>query len=144
MTIANATRGGDAEELREHLAAIAASSEDAILDVTPDGVITSWNPGAAHMYGYTADEMAGHTMARLSPPERADELAPVFSLLWRGERIDHCQAKCQLPLTVVLRLRKWPLSTWVALASKSVSENGFSTRATPGSSLPWEARTGRA
>jgi len=40
--------------------------------------------------------------------------------------------------------RKWPLSTSPALPSSSASENGFSTRATPGSSPPWEASTGRA
>jgi SAM-dependent MidA family methyltransferase len=45
---------------------------------------------------------------------------------------------------VVLNPRKWPLSTCPALAIRSASENGFSTRATPGSSLPCEARTGRA
>jgi hypothetical protein len=45
---------------------------------------------------------------------------------------------------VVVNPWKWPLSTCPATASRSASENGFSTRATPGSSLPWEARTGRA
>ena len=40
--------------------------------------------------------------------------------------------------------RKWPLRTCPALASSAASENGLSTSATPGSSLPWEARTGWA
>ena len=45
---------------------------------------------------------------------------------------------------VVVKPWKWPLSTCPAIASSEASENGFSTKATLGSSLPWEARTGRA
>ena len=45
---------------------------------------------------------------------------------------------------VVVKPWKWPLSTCPAIASSEASENGFSTKATLGSSLPWEARAGRA
>jgi hypothetical protein len=48
------------------------------------------------------------------------------------------------PVLGVLNPAKWPSSTCPALANRSAPENGFSTSATPGSSLPWEARTGRA
>jgi hypothetical protein len=47
-------------------------------------------------------------------------------------------------LPTVINPGKWPSSTRPAIDSRSASENGFSTRATPGSSLPCEARTGRA
>ena len=40
---------------------------------------------------------------------------------------------------MVVHPGKWPLSICPAVASRSASENGFSKRATPGSSLPWEA-----
>jgi PAS domain S-box-containing protein len=71
------------------LAAIVESSDDAILGVTLDGIITSWNAGAARMYGYAAAEMVDQPAARLLPPERADELANIFTRIRRGERIDH-------------------------------------------------------
>lgn len=93
MGTANASPGGDARELGELLAAIVESSDDAIIGVTLDGVITTWNPGAARMIGYTAAEMTGHGVAGLFPPERAYELAPILGRLRHGQRIDHYQSE---------------------------------------------------
>jgi two-component system cell cycle sensor histidine kinase/response regulator CckA len=76
-------------ELASRLAAIVESSDDAIIGKTLDGIITSWNRGAERMYGYTAQEMTGHSVSRLFPPDRASELAPILDRLRRGERIDH-------------------------------------------------------
>src|SRR6266487_5997998 len=48
-----------AEEARLHLAAIVSSSDDAILSKDLDGIITSWNAAAEHMYGYSAQDIVG-------------------------------------------------------------------------------------
>ena len=48
-------------ELAARLAAIVESSNDAILGKSLDGVITSWNAGAARMYGYPAERSSGRT-----------------------------------------------------------------------------------
>ena len=57
-----------ADDARAHLAAIVESSEDAILGIDLDGVITSWNLGAEHLYQYRADEMVGRSAFELQPP----------------------------------------------------------------------------
>lgn len=64
----------DADELRR-VAALVESSGDAINGATPDGIITSWNAGAERMYGYTAQEAIGASVAMLTPEglEGADE-----------------------------------------------------------------------
>ena len=76
-------------ELVSRLAAIVESSDDAILSKTLDGVITSWNSGAAGLYGYTADEIIGRNVSVLVPPDRVGELGPIMHQLRRGQRVDH-------------------------------------------------------
>ena len=73
----------------EYLAAIVDSSDDAIIGKTLDGTIISWNRGAEHMYGYTADEAIGQPISILVPIDHPDELPAIMGRLRRGERIDH-------------------------------------------------------
>ncbi len=70
------------------LAAIVESSPDAIISKTMDGVITSWNPAAERMYGYTAEEITGQNIAVLIPPDRADELPSILAMLRQGSQIE--------------------------------------------------------
>jgi PAS domain S-box-containing protein len=78
-----------AEEDRARLAAIVASSDDAIISKTLDGVIRSWNAGAERLFGYTAQEAVGRPITLIIPPERHDEERVILEKLRRGERIDH-------------------------------------------------------
>ncbi|WP_309605298.1 PAS domain S-box protein, partial [Phenylobacterium sp.] len=77
------------DELRQVLAAIIESSEDAILSKNLDGIITSWNRGAEHLFGYTADEVVGKSVTVLIPDDRQDEEPSILARLRRGERIEH-------------------------------------------------------
>src|SRR5712692_9369513 len=61
------------EETRLQLAAIVESSQDAIIAMTLDAKIVSWNQGAEGIYGYTADEATGQPISILLPPGREDE-----------------------------------------------------------------------
>ena len=76
-----------ADELALRLADIVENSLDAIISHDLDGLITSWNPAAERMYGYTAAEVKGHPIGLIIPPDRADEEAEVVSRVRRGERV---------------------------------------------------------
>ncbi len=67
------------EQARLCLAAIIESSEDAIISLTLDGIITSWNTGATGIYGYTAPEMLGQPVWRLVPPELRNRIRHILS-----------------------------------------------------------------
>ena len=76
-----------AGELPSRLAAIIASSDDAIIGKNLDGIVTSWNRGAETMFGYSAKEMVGQPLARTIPPDRLREEKKILSQIRQGERV---------------------------------------------------------
>lgn len=78
--------------MRLHLSAIVESSHDAIISKSLDGTITSWNPGAQRLFGYSAEEIVGKPITLLFPPDRSEEEAQIVSRLKRGERVEHIEA----------------------------------------------------
>lgn len=73
------------------LSAIVNSSDDAIVAKTVAGVITSWNPAAERMYGYTAQEIIGRPIAALCPADRVEEIRVILDTISRGERVVHLE-----------------------------------------------------
>ena len=71
------------------LAAIVNSSDDAIVGKTTDGVITSWNPAAERMYGYSGEEITGQPITVLCPPDRVGEITEILTRIGRGEHVVH-------------------------------------------------------
>lgn len=71
------------------LAAIVQSSDDAIISKTLDGQITSWNPAAEKLFGYTAEEMIGQSITRLIPSDRLNEETFIVDRIRKGELVDH-------------------------------------------------------
>ena len=69
------------------LAAAVDASDDAILEVAPDGTIRAWNPAAERLYGYTADEFAGMPAMTFVPPDRLEEATARFGDLMAGGRV---------------------------------------------------------
>jgi PAS domain S-box-containing protein len=80
---------GHAEQALDRLAAIVESSDDAIIGKNLEGIITSWNRGAEHLFGYTAQEVIGRPVTMLMPPDRISEEPGILEQIRRGERIDH-------------------------------------------------------
>ena len=78
-----------AEGALNHFAAVVEYSDDAIITKTLEGVISSWNPGAERIFGYTAEEAVGKPVTILIPEEHLNEEPGILERLRRGERIDH-------------------------------------------------------
>ena len=76
-------------EARERLAAVVASSDDAIITKDLNSVITSWNAAAERMFGYTTAEAVGQSIRMLIPAELQDEENLVLAKIRAGEKIDH-------------------------------------------------------
>jgi PAS domain S-box-containing protein len=72
---------------RDHYAALIASSDDGIVAKDLDGVVVSWNPAAELLFGWTAEEMVGHTIRRLLPPDRQDEEDGILARIRAGVKV---------------------------------------------------------
>jgi PAS domain S-box-containing protein len=75
------------ERANARLAAVVASSDDAVISKTLTGEITTWNPGAERMYGYLAAEAIGQNIAILVPEDRRAELAAVLDEAAAGRSV---------------------------------------------------------
>lgn len=87
--IEDITERRKAEEAQARLAAIVATSDDAIISKDLNGIISSWNAGAVRIFGYNPEETIGRPITILIPPELQQEEVTILQRLRRGERIDH-------------------------------------------------------
>ncbi len=78
-----------AESANAYLAAIVASSDDAIVSKDLFGVVKSWNRGAERLFGYLAEEIIGQPIMILLPEDRREEETSILERVRRGERVDH-------------------------------------------------------
>ncbi|HEX7536663.1 MAG TPA: PAS domain S-box protein, partial [Dermatophilaceae bacterium] len=78
-------------EVAERMAAIVESSQDAIVGKTLDGIITSWNPAAERMYGYTGDEVVGKPARLLIPRGRPDETDAILAKISASQPVEHLE-----------------------------------------------------
>ena len=84
-----------ARELEKQVAAIVTSTDDAIYSKDIDALITTWNPAAERLYGYTAEEAIGQPVRMIMPEERRGEERLILDRILAGERVDHYETKRQ-------------------------------------------------
>jgi PAS domain S-box-containing protein len=84
--VAEGRRG---HEAMARMATIVKSSSDAIVAKTLDGTITSWNPAAEKLFGYTAEEAVGRNITMIIPPSLQHEERQVLAAIRSGRIVDH-------------------------------------------------------
>jgi PAS domain S-box-containing protein len=72
---------------RQEPTSIVESSHDAIIGITRDGIVSSWNPAATRLYGYAPEEIVGRSVETLYPPERLGEAQEVLRRILGGEEV---------------------------------------------------------
>jgi len=100
------SRRGESE--RMILSAIVRSADIAILSKTLDGIVTTWNPHAEKMFGYTSEEILGKPVRLLIPQDRIAEEAEMMDRIGHGEYVSGydtvrvCKDSSQLNVSVTL------------------------------------------
>ena len=84
-----ATERRQAEATSRLASEIVRSTDDAVITKTLGGIITSWNPAAERIFGYTAQEAVGRPVLMFIPPECAEEENRILAKIRRGERVEH-------------------------------------------------------
>ncbi len=73
------------------LAALLESTSDAVVGVSPDGLITGWGEGARRLFGYSVAEVLGREIAILAPAERSLEARGLIERVMSGARIERVE-----------------------------------------------------
>jgi PAS domain S-box-containing protein len=83
----------EAHANRVRLAAIVDSSNDGIISIDLDGMVTSWNAAAMQIFGYAPEEMLGQSILQIIPGEFHDQEAAILRNLRNGKRLDHFETE---------------------------------------------------
>jgi PAS domain S-box-containing protein len=114
-------------EERQMLAAIVTSSDDAIIGVTTEGIITNWNKGAERIYGYTEEEVIGKPASLLFPPGREDEYITLIQKIMKGETTDHYETlrRCKDGTIITISISVSPIkdATGAFIGSSSIARD---------------------
>jgi len=93
-TVRSLFRARRVEAERAHLAAVVENADEPIISKDLDGNITSWNPAAERMLGYTPAEIIGRPITWIIPEELHAEELEILTRLRKGERIPPRETLC--------------------------------------------------
>src|SRR5215211_6683923 len=121
-------------------------SRDAIIGVTTEGVIMSWNRGARGIYGYTSKEALGSPISMLFDHRRGQEASQLFENVARGENVTqhemvHLKKGCT-PIDVSLTI--CPIMDGKAIIGASVVARDITERKRAAGSLAQQAAAMKA
>ena len=91
--VTDITERKQAQQIERRLAAIIASSDDAILSIDLNMVIRSWNTGAERLYGHSAEEAVGRSVTMLLPDDRSEEETTILARIRAGQRVEPYETK---------------------------------------------------
>ena len=89
VMISDVTLYRQADKVLKDIAAIVESTDDAVIGKTLDGIITSWNPSAERIYGYSKQEVIGRSISLLVPPDCPNDINDLLNKIQQGESINH-------------------------------------------------------
>ena len=112
--VRDVTRQREAALAQARLASIIESSHDAVISLDLDGLITSWNPAAERLYGYTATEIIGCHSDLLLPANQCSDVHEILASLAQDEKIEEYQAD---------RVRKDGITITVMITLASIADN---------------------
>jgi PAS domain S-box-containing protein len=81
------TDRADAERLRQHMAEVVRGTQDAVISKDLEGIVTTWNPAAEKLYGYSAEAAIGRHISFLIPPDHKDEEQMILDKVSHGESL---------------------------------------------------------
>jgi len=121
-------------------------SRDAIIGVTPEGVIMSWNRGARVIYGYTAKEALGSPVSILFDHRRGREATQLFEKVANGENVTQHELvhlkKGRTPIDVSLTI--CPIFDGKTMTGTSVVARDITERKRAAGSLAQQAAAMKA
>jgi PAS domain S-box-containing protein len=124
FVMAQATASKPSDEVAAHLAAIVQSSHDAIISNDLSGTVTSWNRAAQRLFGYTAEEAVGRSIAILYPPDRLEEETFIIERIRRGQQVETYESvrrrKDGNPVDVSLTVSPMRDCTGVAIGASAI------------------------
>jgi len=89
--VRDVTEGNNADPDLQRLEAIIRNADHAIIGKTLDGVITSWNPAAERIFGYSSGEIIGKSIHMLSPKDRTGEICSILAKIKAGHPVEHLE-----------------------------------------------------
>jgi len=84
----------EASEAAQRMAAVVEYSDDAIIGSTLEGNVTSWNPAAERLFGYSSEKIVGRSVDLLSPKDRTGEITAVLAKIRQGRPVDNFETLC--------------------------------------------------
>jgi PAS domain S-box-containing protein len=111
----------EANQAKALLASIVEFSHDAVISGDLNGTITSWNRGAEHLYGYSADEAIGQLILLISPTEKIQELETILDAIKAGKPVENLETMRKRQNGEIL----WALVSFSPLKDKNGHITGF-------------------